>query len=485
MTDGLNNKNQELINLVTTTNEKLDQVITLLGGIPTSVKTTDDLYEVLSDIHTDTQSIDAKLLAIRNYIKDPSEDDIPGDFKSLLWNIYLLRSGSVIEDNSSGIWPLQAMLSYIGELLSTELSAIKSYNLDTRNYLFNGLRNLGVGVIESSDTYDGYLAISRDLIALIQGAIGVPVDGLTYPDQGQRDIIQLLEKAASRPESNIGSGLTPPDVCSDAYVSNGMFLIPSLFEAWPSTVWATFPEPPPAGISFGEDFGLGVEASQLVISGGSWAGWSIYVASSANNFGIFVGPNYLLSAQRYPTNVWLSFAFLHTNLSVFVGGSDSLRVWLCGNEWGPGGGGGGPWGGGGGGGGSWGDCVDVNSASAVITHPNNATTSITYIPMSSIPGYSFGSVLPVSGGGEYTASVNDWTAEENGNGVTVELLSGDLNAVRLLWQHADLSFGTHIFAALNESFTIPDDCIRWDCDTFSGGAVGPFSVRVCPTGVTP
>lgn len=483
MTDGLNNKNQQLIDLVTLTNEKLDQVITLLGGIPTATKTTDDLYDILTDIHTDTQSMDAKLLAIRNYIKDPSEDDIPGDFTSLLWNLYLLRRGTVLESNPTNIMNIQAMLSYVAELLSDELSAIASYTLDTRNHLFYGFTNLGVTVADSSEEYGGYLAVARGLMSLIQGAIGVPVDGLTYPDKGQRDIIQLLERAASRPESTVGTGLAPLDVCSDAYISSGMSLVPGLNETWTATTWAVFPDPPPPDIEFHTTFGLGVGNTQLHPVSESWEGFSIYVASSARSFGTYIGPNYSESLARYPTNTWIDIGFLTVNLSVFVPGTENLRVWLCGGSWGGDNGGGGSWGSGGGGGGGWGGCIDLSGEQTTITQPNSSTNTIHYIPMSLVTGASFIDRLESPTGGFYIATASDWVEVGNWNGVTVQVLSG--NGIRLLWQRADLSFGYHVFSSVGEEYTITEDCTHVTLDNFSGVADGDISCRICPPGVTP
>lgn len=243
--------------------------------------------------------------------------------------------------------------------------------------------------------------------------------------------------------------------------------------------------PPPSDVEFGTVFGIGVDNSELHPVAENWHGWSIYVASSANNFGIFIGADITASISRYPTNVWLDLAFLTTNLSVFVGGGDSLRVWLCGGAWGGGGGGGGPWGGGGGGGGSWGDCVEISSAETVITQPNNSTNTIQYMPVSDVPNATFSASLPSPTGGNYVSTQNDWVAEGNGNGISVRLISGSNNSVRVLWQHSDLSFGTHLFATVNEVWTIPDDCVRWNVDTFSGGPVAAFTVRVCPPGITP
>lgn len=483
MTDGLNNKTSQLITLLTATNEKLDRIITLLGGVPSTPQhTIDDLYTILDDIHTDTQSMDGKLLAIRNYIKSPDEAAIPGDYTSLLWNIYLLRR-SIGLDSYNDSLTLQNLLVGIREYLGGQLPPIGTNINDTKNYLFYALSSLGLNVTNISYDYNGYLDTTLRLLQLIQGAIGVPVDELIYPDRGQRNIIQLLEKAAERPEGQIGGGLAPDSVCTDAYISSGMVLIPSLFDAWPPTLWAIFPAPTPSGISFGTIFGIGVDNSELHPTSNNWVGWSIYVASSANNFGVFIGADINASIARYPTNTWINLSFLTTNLSVFVGGSESLRVWLCGGQWGPGGGGGGPWGGGGGGGGSWGDCTIINSQETIITNPNNSTNTIQYIPMSSVPNTNFTNSLSIQGGEQYTTTANDYAATDNWNGVTIQLISG--SGVRAFYQKSDLTFVIHTFTAINETFTIPEDCIKAVVDDYTGGFSTQFTVKICPPGMTP
>lgn len=352
MTSGLNTKDASIIELLTATNEKLDTVITLLGGVPpTPTATMDDLLAVLQDIHTDTMSMDGKLLTIRDAITDdvlpvltdihtdttsmdgkllsirnllfsPDEDAIPDD-SSISWNLFILRAAV-------------ATASYpaIG-IDNVQLALSKLYSL-----VYYSATNLGLNVIEDSQEYTGYLFDVLNWLGLLSGATGLPIEA------GNRDVIQLLAKIADRPESQIGSGLAAADLCEDAYVSTGMTLVPSVFDAYPSIVYAIFPSPAPSPLSFGTVFGIGIDNTELVISGGDWFGWGIYVASSAANFGLFVGGDADQSLARYPTNVWVDIGFYAYNLSVYVGGSDSLKVYLCSGSWGGGSSSGGPWGGG-------------------------------------------------------------------------------------------------------------------------------------------
>src|SRR5215510_2573257 len=78
MTDGLNNKNQQLIDLLTTTNAKLDSIITLLGGVPPSTEhTIDDLWTELHAINLSTAATRTDVHTILEDITPASGDTNP------------------------------------------------------------------------------------------------------------------------------------------------------------------------------------------------------------------------------------------------------------------------------------------------------------------------------------------------------------------------------------------------------------------------
>lgn len=495
MTSGLNTKEAAMIELLTATNEKLDTIITMLGGAPpTPTATLDDLLAALIAINTDTTSMDGRLLtanlglddiisgvsplealliAIRNTLKDPSEEAIEDDTPSISWNVYRLRRAIATQNlPSPEFYPMHNVLASLYSITNS-LFAINNAHLgNISDAIFTGADNLGLSLTPDTQTYDGYLFDVLNWLGLISGSTGLPIEA------GNRDVIQLLAKIADRPESPIGSGLAPVGLCDEPYVSSGMVLVPGIIEAIPSLVFAVFPSPTPSPISFGTVFGVGIDYTELSNDTDHWYGWGVYVASSAPNYGLYLGTDVEASLVRYPSNVWVDIGHVESNLSFYVGGGDSIRVFLCSEGWG--GADGGPWGGGGGElPPEFVDCVDIASIPTIITHPNTSTTSITVIPMSLVPAATFSDRYEVSGGGFFITEVGDSVVKDNWNGVTVELLSGDSN-VRVWYQKADLSFVSHSFSIVGDSYTIAEDCITACVDTFTGGTSTAFSVRICP-----
>jgi len=373
MTTGLNTKTTDLIDLLTATNDKLDAIIMLLGGVPpTPTATIDDLFSVLTDIHTDTSSIDGKLLTIRDAITDnllPVLTDIHTDTSSMDGKLLTIRD-AITDDIITLLTSIGGDTTNIDGKLLTIRDAITDDMLPALLSIYTVLNysftNFGLNTSEASTDYNGYLFDSLNWLGLISGSTGLPIEG------GNRDVIQLLAKIADRPESQIGSGLAPPDLCEDAYISSSMVLLPAFSESLPAVVFAIFPDPPPSGISFGTTLSLGVFNMELENSG-DWAGWGIYVASNAPNFGLQITLD-TDAFLRYPTNVWVDIGFLSSNLAVYVGGGDSLRVYLCSGSWGGPSSSGGPWGDGSSSGGEIDDgCVTINST--VVSYATDGTGS--------------------------------------------------------------------------------------------------------------
>ena len=473
---GLNTKTEDLQATLNVMVERLDTIITLLGGAPpTETVTLEDLLLVLQDIHTDTMSMDGKLLTIRNTLKDPTEGAIEDDTPSIAYNVYRIRRSVATNNLPVPEHSNIHSIVYSTENIINSLLSISNTHLgNTYQVLSKGLANLGLNIATNSYDYAGWLATSANLIAKIQGGIGVPFDG------GNRNVIELLARMLDRPLSQIGSGLPPTEMCIDAYISSGMVLVPAVSDPyWPALVYAKWPDPPPTGIEFGSVFGFGDDYTELVNTSGDWSGYRVYVASSADNFGMYIGVNVDASLARYPTNVWVDIGFYEEHLSIFVPGDASLRAYLCGDGWGGGGGSGGPWeelppdGGG-----TWEDCIEIASASTVVTHPNSAVTSITYTPMSMLPGVEYSDTLPVDGGA-YVTTANDSIAVGNFNGVTITLLSAE-TTVRAYYQRADLSFNVHTFSGMGDTFSIAEDTVRMAIDTFTGGATPDYTVEICP-----
>lgn len=484
MTFGANTNLTDLIELLTASNEKLDTIITLLGGAPpTPEHTLDDLYAILSDIHLDTMSMDAKLLIIRDALIGP-EDYISGDtHANLAWNIFRLRAGSVGTDMPPVApgFNIQEQLNVLYLDFSEQIAMIKNQIENISGAVAYGLQNAGLKIDVLDQTYTGYLEVVRNNILALKGSVGVPADALNIGPEGSRDVIQLLSLIGTLGSSGIGSGIAPTERCPDAYISGGMALAPSIFEAWPPTIWAVWPDPPPAGISFGGVFGLGIDFTELVVDGGNWENWSIFVASSAANFGLFLGSDLEASVQRYPTNVWWPLGDYPYNLSVYVGGADSLRCYLC-HEWTPGGGSGGPWGGGGGSGGPWIDCVSIDASICTVTYqPGTSPPTHTryYIPMSGLGLSTVGGFN--AGGQHYDYDVSDVATTDNMNGTRVQLTSGGPCHVAYVRTSGEVI--VHELSTVGAETVIAETTILFLIDNFQSNSISPgpaFTVDLCP-----
>ena len=453
---GLNTKNSDIIDLITATNNKLDAILTALGAPPpTSTVTLADIKDVLEDIKSAVVPIEQAINDLKAYLIDTMGERLPESIFTI-WNMQreILTAAGGILDNTETI-----------AQINTHLESIT-------NILIYSASNLGLDPGANTEEYTGFLFDTLNWLGRISGALGVPIEA------NNRDVIQLLAKMADRPESQIGSGLAPYDICSNAYISSGMTLIPyNVLQVLQNIVFAVFPDPPPTGVSFGTVFGIGVDNTELHHDDG-WGGWEIYVASSANNFALN-GEDISSVLNRYPTNVWLDLGFLTTNLSVFVSGGDSLRVYLCSDGWGPGRSGGGPWGGGSTSGGTWGDCVTIESVLGTYSNDVPFSRDAQFIVFSSIPGLETGNTW-FAGGNNQQVSVADTITTTNMNGVTVTLISG--SSVDIHFKQPDGNTGSFPLGAAGNSQTINVDTtvVLIDNLNASSPSTSSFTVEICP-----
>jgi hypothetical protein len=440
---GLNTKEQDIIDLLTITNGKLDDILTALGAIGSFPAPTtndlDDIHALLEDIHTDTTSIEA--------------------------------SNSELETR------LDAMFTFI----ATEFPLVVSHTNDTRNYLFYALINLGLVVTDSDPTVTNWLFDTKNLFGLISGAIGVPIDG------GNRNVIELLAEMNDRPLGVPAGGLVPQSVCDDAYITTEMVLVPAMFPSWGPTIWAKFPDPPPDGMEFGTVFGFGEDRTELTITGDNWADWKLYVATEGSNFGIFIGSDLDLSTARYPTNVWIDLGFLTTSLAVFVNAEHGIKAYLCAGDPSAGGGGGGPWGGGGGGGGPWGDPDEIPAlcgefASEAISSQIVGGSPDTRATIDLGAVYNAGADASANLNGTDYTSDHDMFAHTNGNGWTIKVISNPSGLpIRISTTGVTNNYGATTIASVDETYTIDRDTNCWFIDRAYDVADpdAVFTVEIC------
>jgi hypothetical protein len=481
---GLNEKTIAIQSSLDLMNEKLDDIITLLGGAPpTPTATLDDLLAELvliktntADIHTDTMSMDGKLLAIRNYIKNPAEEALEDDYTSLMYNLMWIRRAIAAPTFAGALdYPVQTELRAFNVNNDVLISTTNDIMLNIiYNTMVNVFTNLGISSGASpSYVYYGWLSQVLNWLAKISGSEGVPFDG------GNRNIIQLLAKIADRPESTIGSGLIPDQICFDPYVSTEMVLVPGISDPlWPSLIYAKFGATLPDGLSYGSVFGIGYDYTELINDEGDWDGWKIYVASSAANFGMYTGVNTDDSLARYPTNVWVSLGGYDQHLSVFVPGVDSVKVYLCGDGWGGGGSSGGPWGGGEPTPPDEGTCYEIDSVAAEYFYNPGFTLDMQAIQFTTVDGVSCTDEHTFT---ESTEGFDMVCTVAIGNfvGWTVEVLSGTTPITIALVSPS----GTRTTETVGGSiFTVPSNTASMlICNAALGGsaASSPFTIRLC------
>lgn len=357
---------------------------------------------------------------------------------------------------------------------SVHLPDIKEYTGNAQDYLYYGLRNLGLST--NGDTYsypdNSYLFEVLNWLGRLSGAMGLPVE------VGNRTALQLLALLLDRPISgDVTGGLFPSDLCEGYYASTGMVLVPTgVLQILESTLWAEFPIPPPVGIEFGSTFNLGLntDTTELVSLEGTWTGWRFYVASSASNFGIYIGTDVNVSLRRYPANVWQRFDGLETNLSFFVPASESIKVFMCEGS-GTGSSSGGPWGGGSSSGGTWEpDCYEVDSTTVEVSPPygyslrqHGVITELTRISTITWPGGSATTTPPAIHSGNFT-------------GYTVTSMSG---RVRIVFGVNGASIASHVLENTGSSYVIPTgyNYVLFDDSTGieNQPGTGAFTVQLC------
>lgn len=267
---GLNVTTADILLALTTTNNKLDQIITLLGGVPpTPGHTIDDLYQVLSDIHLDTQSIDQKLLLIRDAILPT-----PG---------YPFPPVTLI-DAVSAILPA---LQYIS-------------NATPSNWEF----------------ITGEPGFADDNILRWLSGIGINTGDATTTILGRLTAIENYSRCACGP---VPPSPFDPSGCVDQFISIAQVTTPNYsgnFVQWPDVL--------PAGIEFTNDLLIGV--SNVEISADPFvSGWRMFgYSQSASVFSANPG-----NVTQYPTNEWIVIGADNWTLAPSVGEGNDLRVYLC------------------------------------------------------------------------------------------------------------------------------------------------------------
>ena len=236
-----------------------------LAGIETTI----------GDVHTDTMSMDGKLLTIRDTVGDIHLDTMSMD---------------------------QKLLTMRDDLLD----------------LLNEAKNITSATRATHDR----LAEIKDLIDDIPGGTGRPTaDDMDNIINTLLDISNRSAALVSGQQQLIDCGCPgEPEGCENPYSSGDMWLAPYGIFGFDSVMVATWPTPP-EGVSYGTVFGLVQDNTELYNA--DWSGWMVYVESSEPQYADSLG------TARYPTGVWRSMPPGEGNYTWSVNQKGSLRVTLC------------------------------------------------------------------------------------------------------------------------------------------------------------
>lgn len=255
-------------------NATLAAIAAALGAPPPGDNATlDDVLNVLSDIHTDTMSLDGKLLRIRDAIAPLGEAFPTEAHSSMLWSLYRIM------DAINPTWPRPTSipLQPAVDLLYNEFSPMN--------------RTWWQSILGISTTSGDNML---DWLSLIAGA--------------------TISAAPPLPPV-AGSGGT----CDAPYISDSAaFETNRTFARWPS---------PPTGLLYSNTLGLLNGCELSAIAPHYWTGWSLYVMSKdATSYS--EAPS---RPGRYPMNQWrLLDGELNYPLAVSVDGDSDIVAYLCG-----------------------------------------------------------------------------------------------------------------------------------------------------------
>lgn len=282
MTDNLQNKftalQTQLANQHTELMNQLAAIASAIGApAPGGQTTLADLLAVLNDIHTDTQSQDAKLLLIRNAIRGDLEATPPdGATESIQWLLYRLI------DAINPTWPRPTSIPVqpLLQLLYTQLSPMTASWWQAI---------LGISTSGTDNVLD-WLALNY--AATVANAPALP------------------------PTAGVGGTCTAPITSRDViYSDNGRN-----YAMW-------FEDELPSGVEYGSTLGLqtGIELSAASRSG-NWDGISVYVYSKAASTWS-IQPGY---AEEHPTNKWIALSpNVNYPVAISVPSGCDIRAYLC------------------------------------------------------------------------------------------------------------------------------------------------------------
>lgn len=305
-----NDLETKLLNQHTSIANKLDAILVALGAPPpTSTTTLADIAFILNAIHADTTQTNTKLIAANNDL-------------DLIASRLLAVNNSVISLDD----PLTKILRTV-----------------------NGPDNNGVPGSSSASIW-GYVIRLYNLLADVAG---LETDEPRSMVQYLADISTSIPLLIDATKANMPPvAVSPATKCSNPLVSvPNVVVVPAsilqLFglSSFRDIVAANWPLALPNGMTY-YNRATGPDSTTLFCT--SWSKYQIYVESSAGFWqaGINLsGTDPVMNLlRRFSCNQWIPVLQIigdNLPLSVFVDATESLKVYLCGDYWSPGGGSGG------------------------------------------------------------------------------------------------------------------------------------------------
>lgn len=282
-----------LTTALTATNAKLDTLISLFGGAPpTATVTLADVLTaiqatntVLSSVHTDTISIDQKLLRIRDAL-NPLDDELPVEtHSSVPWLLFRIM------DAINPTWPRPT--SVPAQPALSLLLALSQVQLPNLASIYSRLSD-------------------------VSSVLGSPADDT-------QSILRWIEDiaACACAESTYPSPNTLPPGCAVPYRSTGMVIMPfGVIPGGTSTIAALFDGDLPEGITYSSTV-IG-DQSHASLHSEDWDGWRIFVSSDLSQFSWDT-----LSSDRHATNTWIDLATGSRDYVFSVRDTGGIAVTLC------------------------------------------------------------------------------------------------------------------------------------------------------------
>lgn len=298
-------QNVSVLSAMSDIKASLDSIAVALGAPPaTATATLADVIAaiaaqtlVLEDVHTDTQSIDQKALAIRDELEDVHLDTQSIDQKALV---------------------MRDKLAETYETLLEMLGAILLMRPDVNDI------QRAIGLVQGDGTTTalarlGVIQTAVNNVATSTGTVAAPADNT------QLWLLRAIRQLARDNAVNDGPDILDPATCASPFESDGMWLGPFASGGNVNVIIATWDAPLPTGVSFGTVFGIGTDYSELYNE--TWDNWSMYVSSTERQFA-----RSPLDLNRYPTNEWLSFPAGAGAYAWSVAERGNIKVYLCGEN---------------------------------------------------------------------------------------------------------------------------------------------------------